>query len=161
MTPRSGRLWRGSGCLRHKKLLHQNPVQRLTARCWAGGSPQLFFCRNKTRRSSRRNLLPTETCVGGSSLEWVIRPSTRGGTKARQVLSKLMTCEATKYPGPSRHSLPLPHPPQSWRAGPLPPQAASVWHADILDAHRYCDASVSAPAELSQHLRQSPSYSSF
>ena len=161
MTPRSGRSSRASGCLRHRTRIHQKPVQRLTARCWAGGSPQLFFCQDKTRRSSRRNLLPTETCVDGSSLDWVIRSSTGGDTKAQQVLSKLMTCEATKYPGPSRHSLPLPHPPQSWRAGPLPPQAASVWHADILDAHRDCDASVPPTAELSQHLRQSPSYSSF
>lgn len=40
---RSERLWRGSGCLRHKKLLHQNPVQRLTARCWAGGMAIDFF----------------------------------------------------------------------------------------------------------------------
>ena len=40
---RSGTLWRGSGCLRHKILLHQIPVQRLTARCWAGGMAIDFF----------------------------------------------------------------------------------------------------------------------
>ena len=51
-TPRSGRLWTGSKCLRHKKLLHQNPVQCLTARCWAGNKPQLFFCRDNRQRSS-------------------------------------------------------------------------------------------------------------
>ena len=40
---RSGRSSRGSECLRHRTRIHQNPVQRLTARCWAGGMAIDFF----------------------------------------------------------------------------------------------------------------------
>lgn len=153
MTPRSGRSSRASGCLRHKPHLHQNPVQRLPVRGWAGDCPQQFFCQDKIRRGSRRNLPPTKMRAGRSSLDWYIRSSTRSGTKARQVLSKFMAREATKCSEHLRHSLLMSHPRQSWRAAPLPPQAASVWHADTLDGHRDCGASVSAPAVPSQPLQ--------
>ena len=33
----------GSECLRHRTRIHQKPVQRLTARCWAGGMAIDFF----------------------------------------------------------------------------------------------------------------------